>query len=93
MFEAVNEVELCITASAGDPRVIGLCRRALTHAGIGDEEIRISPEGEVERRMVYFARSTSLCGKGLSIHKSVRRVNIKAIKRLYSDAQFILRFE
>lgn len=57
VFKAVNEVELCIIASAGDPRVIGLCRRALTHAGIGDEEIRISPEGEVERRMVYFARS------------------------------------
>ncbi|MNZ49452.1 hypothetical protein D3C78_672210 [compost metagenome] len=54
---AVREVECCITASDRDPRVIGLCRRALRDAGIGDSEIRISPEGEVESRKVYFARN------------------------------------
>ncbi|MNG03506.1 hypothetical protein D3C84_865910 [compost metagenome] len=54
---AVSEVEFCITASDRDPRVIGLCRRALRDAGIGDCEIRISPEGEVESRKVYFARN------------------------------------
>lgn len=35
----------------------------------------------------------SLCGTGLNAHKNVRRLNITTMKRLYLEAQFILRFD
>ncbi|WP_462402283.1 GIY-YIG nuclease family protein [Pseudomonas sp. Marseille-QA0332] len=61
VLEAINAIELCILASGGDRRIPGLCRHALHLAGIGESEIRITPDGQVIRRHIYFAKN----GRGL----------------------------
>ena len=57
-FRLTTEIEICITHSGVDPRVILLCKDALSFAGISKNECQIDASGNVYRRQVYFVKNT-----------------------------------
>lgn len=80
-FKLASEIDICITHSGRDPRVIGLCKNALSFAGIAKNECRIGVDGTLSRRQVYFVKNT----KGLIKIGSTMTV-IERIKQLETGA-------
>lgn len=84
-FKLTCELEICITHSGIDPRVIELCKDALSFAGISTNECRIDADGKVSRRQVYFVKNTKgliKIGSTMSVMDRIKQLETGASEPL-----------
>lgn len=79
VLKAVNALQIMIVSSGHDERIIRIARSILSASNISSHEIKITSEGEVKRRQIYFVQRADGAVKiGSSMDAKTRIKGIEA---------------